>query len=213
MTHVPRKSSSSQKPCQVLLRLFQVEGQEQNPGSCDLHCTVSRVLWSQELYCSGCILQKSSLRLDSEQGWSPWVPLELSDAELPCTAQQCDMHHSRDCTEPCWKFFRPLLLISSPKLSSCLLCQLGGGTSGGASLPQQRPIPPELLPAQSPPGSFWCRCGHQRITHTHKSLQKSFLCLTSERNPSRGSLIPSRRCLGEMQGDNPVLVEDTFILH
>lgn len=141
MAHVPRKSSSSLKPRKVLLHLFQAEGQEQNPGSCDLHRTVSSVPWSRELYCSGCILQKSSLRLGGERGWSPWVPLELFDAELPCTAQQRNTHRSRDCTEPCWTFFPPLLLISPPKLSSCLFCQLGGGTS----LPQQHPVPPVLF--------------------------------------------------------------------
>lgn len=75
-----------------------MEGQEQNPGICDLHHTVSSVPWSLELYCSGCILWKSLVRLGGEQGWSPQVPPELSDAELPRTAQQ------RDCTDPCWTF-------------------------------------------------------------------------------------------------------------
>lgn len=116
MAHIPRKSSSSLKPCQVLLHLFQAEGQEQNPGSCDLHRTVSSVPWSWELYCSGCILWKSSLRLGGEQGWSLWVPLELSDAELPCTPQQCDTHRSCDCTEPCWTFFSPSINFSSKTL-------------------------------------------------------------------------------------------------
>lgn len=30
---------------------------------------------------------------------------ELWDAELPYMAQQCDTHHSRDCTGTCWTFF------------------------------------------------------------------------------------------------------------
>lgn len=77
--------------------------------------------WSWELYRSGCILWKSSLRLGSEQGWSPQVPLELSDAALPCTSQQ---HSTTTRTiamtalNPAGHFFPPLLAIFPSKLCS-----------------------------------------------------------------------------------------------